>query len=414
MALATAEAIRDRIYNLIEELTPTTDATRFRRYRNEWGADFIGAAEANPAAMLRRFQVREVSDDEPPEASGVTEERVIVRYQLLIAYPQSHRYGRDNAVDRDDVMNEDWKAINLRVGIYGRGNFSTSTDGSYDATPLGAVRDMERGDGVDLLVIDVPFEFYRATGVEAEEDEEPVVTWSVDATSGKPVPANAQEWADFIVAKGLSIASPGFLHLCQESSGDLADSIGNMTLTKSGSTLYQQSVSGWSRKGVGFVDNATGRYAANAGVGPDPSSESVAFLWIVSMPAAPSGTRLFGGLNAGASSNAFRFNYNSNGTIQLRNGSTINTQNSHANGVRLIFGRYDRTNEIARLYTDLEVVSATYTSSVLDTTKGLGTAAMANITALYMAWWSGADAEMSNAEVKALLEAILGEAVPWS
>src|SRR5690606_24711727 len=48
MALATAEAIRDRIYNLIEGLTPTTDATKFRRYRNEWGADFIAAAEANP------------------------------------------------------------------------------------------------------------------------------------------------------------------------------------------------------------------------------------------------------------------------------------------------------------------------------------------------------------------------------
>jgi hypothetical protein len=159
MALATAEAIRDRVYTLIEALAPATDATGFRRYRNEGGADFVEWAEQNPAAALRRFQIREVETDELPHTSSVLEERVRLQFELRVAYPQTHRYGAANAMDRDDVINQDWLKVNYAVGIYGAGNFT----GSYDCIPLGAVKSRETGDGVDFLVVELSVEFLRST-----------------------------------------------------------------------------------------------------------------------------------------------------------------------------------------------------------------------------------------------------------
>lgn len=160
MSLATAEAIRDRIYTLIEALTPTSlAADKFRRYRNEDGANFDDWAEKSPAAAFRRFQIREVGDDELPETSSTTEERVRLRLAVRIAYPQTHRYGSANAMDRDDVMNQDWLKINFAIGLYGRANFSST----HDCTPLGAVKTREQGGKVDYLAIVADFEYVRST-----------------------------------------------------------------------------------------------------------------------------------------------------------------------------------------------------------------------------------------------------------
>ena len=114
MSLATAEAIRDRVYTLIEALTPTSlSSDKFRRYRNEADADFTEWSEANAAAALRRFQVRETGDDEPPLTSAVTEERVRLRLQVQIAYPQTHRYGSANAghAPMSNPQQADWAAF---------------------------------------------------------------------------------------------------------------------------------------------------------------------------------------------------------------------------------------------------------------------------------------------------------------
>jgi hypothetical protein len=158
MATATLEAIRDRVYTLIESLTPTTlSSDKFRRYRNEGGANFPDWAEANPAGAFRRFQVREVGDDELPDVSDTTTERVTATLEITVAYPQTHRTGPANAMDRDDVINQDWKSLNATVGIYGRGNFSSS----HDCTPLGCVKSVERAGKVDLLVVRMRVEYLR-------------------------------------------------------------------------------------------------------------------------------------------------------------------------------------------------------------------------------------------------------------
>lgn len=158
MSLATAEAIRDRIYTLIESQVPTTLSNdKFRRYRNEEGADFEAFAEKIGAAALRRVQVREVGADVPPDVSNTDFEGVEVEFEARIAYPQNHRYGPANAMDRDDVMNQDWLKLNAAIGIYGRANFS----GTHDCTPLGCVKTREQGGKIDYLVLRARFRYYR-------------------------------------------------------------------------------------------------------------------------------------------------------------------------------------------------------------------------------------------------------------
>jgi hypothetical protein len=168
MALATAESIRDRIAAIITALTPTSlSGDKFRQFRNEGGADFDDAMEKNPSGAFRRFQVREVGDDEPPLVTHLTQETVRVRFAIRMAYPQTHRYGSGNALDRDDVMNQDWKAIKYAItgtGGIAKGNFTTATAGSYDSTPLAeSTKTREQGGAIDYLVIVVVFEFTRGT-----------------------------------------------------------------------------------------------------------------------------------------------------------------------------------------------------------------------------------------------------------
>ena len=159
MSTATVAAIRDQHYALVEALTPTSlSGDKFRRFRNEGEADFPAAMEANPAGCFRRLQVRQVGTDEMPEVSNTTEERVRVQLETRIAYPQTERFGGANAMDRDDVINEDWKLVNRAIGIYGRGNFS----GTNDCTPLGATMEMERSDGVDYMVVTSEYEYVRS------------------------------------------------------------------------------------------------------------------------------------------------------------------------------------------------------------------------------------------------------------
>jgi hypothetical protein len=168
MALALASAIRDRAHALVEPLTPALLAgDKFRKYRNEGKGNLEDWAETNAANCLRRFQIREVSDVEPPTTSNLTEERVILTLEFRMAYPKTHRYGADNALDRDDVMNSDWKQIKYELcgtGGDARSNFTTSTAGSYDCTPLPALRQpLERTEKIDYLVATLRYEYLRST-----------------------------------------------------------------------------------------------------------------------------------------------------------------------------------------------------------------------------------------------------------
>jgi PKD repeat protein len=155
----TAALIRDRIVAVIEALTPASLANdKFRKYRNEGAADFTGWATGNgKAAAWRRFQIRDLGDDTPPEVSNTDVELRSVWYEVRVAYPQTHRAGRDGALDRDDVMAADQHAIETAIGMRGRANFA-------DPYPVASWAEgstsREISDGVDFLVIRQRMIFY--------------------------------------------------------------------------------------------------------------------------------------------------------------------------------------------------------------------------------------------------------------
>lgn len=157
--VVTQATIRDRIHTLLEALDLPWDVrTRLRRYRNEGDGDFTTWAEANAAGALRRLQVRADGTEDPPEVSNTDSDMRHCTFIVRVAYPQSGRYGTDGALDRDDVMDQDFGEIEKMIGIYGRGWFFST----HDCTPLGALKETEVGAGVDFLIVRARFSYYRS------------------------------------------------------------------------------------------------------------------------------------------------------------------------------------------------------------------------------------------------------------
>lgn len=131
----TAEEIRDRIIEVMESIDLIVmPGERLRAFRNEGGADFVDWCEANPGSARRRFQVRDMGHDESPLNTNLDVEERSVTFSIVVAYPQTGRDGRDQALDRDDAMNSDRHQIEQAIGIGGRSRFSwpTGPDAFWD------------------------------------------------------------------------------------------------------------------------------------------------------------------------------------------------------------------------------------------------------------------------------------------
>lgn len=160
LAIATtAESIRDRAIAVIGALVPHhLFGQRYLKHRNERDGNFVTWASANPASALRRFQVR-TQDDEGPSVSNTDYEERRVKMTITIAYPTNARTGPDQALDRDDIIDEDFKQLDAALGLTGRANFSPPNP---DAMPLGfSPKSIVRGDAVDFLVIEELFTYQR-------------------------------------------------------------------------------------------------------------------------------------------------------------------------------------------------------------------------------------------------------------
>lgn len=146
----TAESIRDRIIAVIESLEPTSlSSDKFRSYRNET-AGFIEWCESSTTGAFRRFQVTETGADEPPETSSVADEQRRATFQVIVAYPQTGRYGEDQALDRHDIMREDQRLIERAIGMTGAANFTSPYP---DATWVSGDTARESGEACDFLVV---------------------------------------------------------------------------------------------------------------------------------------------------------------------------------------------------------------------------------------------------------------------
>lgn len=161
MATTTPAAIRDRAIAVVKALTPTSlSGDEYIPYRNEGDGDFRAWAETNPPACFRRFQIRTTGGTETPPVSNFDFEEHQVTLQVICAYPQTARYGEDQSLDRDDVMDEDAFQIDKALGMQGGDNFTPAT--SADACWIGgSPRDREVGDGVDFLILTFVYIYKR-------------------------------------------------------------------------------------------------------------------------------------------------------------------------------------------------------------------------------------------------------------
>jgi hypothetical protein len=115
--------------------------------------------ETGKANAWRRFQVRDTGSFGPPAVTNLDRELHHIWFEVVVAYPQTHRAGQDGALDRDDVMRQDQIQIETAIGVRGSSNFRSP----YPVASWVEAEETQRevGDGVDFLVIRQRMMFYE-------------------------------------------------------------------------------------------------------------------------------------------------------------------------------------------------------------------------------------------------------------
>lgn len=241
---------------------------------------------------------------------------------------------------------------------------------------------------------------------------------TTDGTALKRIPQSATEWANLLSYLGIASGGPSHLHLCQEASGNLADTIGGMTLTANATPLYQQAVTGWSTKAVGFNETLSQRFSAAAGVGPNASTQSVMWLIYGNITSLPGATRDVVTIAGGASPLKLQ-TLNSTGA-KMRSlciAAGVNgTADPTATGLQPMVIVYDRTAGTLTNYTLQEKFAGTYSAAVVDSSKGFGalTGNSQPGQIAYSATFLGSAAELTSTTVKNLLQGMGWTISAWS
>lgn len=239
-------------------------------------------------------------------------------------------------------------------------------------------------------------------------------TWDIDATASRGVPSSSSQWNSLITDNALSISAPDSIWLMQEASGNLADSgTGGITLTANASPLYQQTVSGWTRLAVGTADaTANQRFRSISTSLPDISTTSILVLGYLAITNNPAAAR--GVIGVGLASTCEMRAATSGGSSALPRitggGQTATSPTPMGTTVKPFVLKFDRTGLVQALYSDTEKLLPSFgtgaqTGKLVDFGSTVGAVA-ANARYLYGAAWYGTNAEMTDAQVKAMLQAL--------
>jgi PKD repeat protein len=236
--------------------------------------------------------------------------------------------------------------------------------------------------------------------------------WTVDATSSKGRPATGAEFAAFLAANSGTLSawsSPTSLYTCQDAASPLADQIGAFSLAMSGTgDAYQQAISGWDAKAATLTDGTAAGWRSLSASLPDISTTSILVLAYVRMPAsAPAATRILALVGGAVTAN-----------VRLVGGTGVFSTVSGANaasgatnmagaGVVPVVLKVDRTGSIQTAYSLSEKLSPTFGVTMTGKSAYLGSnGAAAAVGYLWAARWDGAAAERTDAQIKALLQAL--------
>lgn len=236
-----------------------------------------------------------------------------------------------------------------------------------------------------------------------------------DATSGEYFPNSATQWSNFRTFHGLAQPAPNSLRLCQEGSGNLADSIGSVTMTATGTPLYSQAIAGHTRVGVSAAtDGGAQRFSAAAGIGPDPSTTSILMVAYTQLPATPVASRAVLGINITSTTDSVRLQHLiTTGLMRLQNdGTTTDSAGAISSETHVLGLRFHRGSRTVAYNNDEKVTSTLHSDGILDGAKGFCNGTLARV--CYEMTWSGAAAEGSDADLKAMYVALRWPTQAWS
>jgi hypothetical protein len=242
---------------------------------------------------------------------------------------------------------------------------------------------------------------------------DPAIPWTVDATSGKALPQNSTEMTALLAAAGLS-GTASSIWLAQEASGSLLDSVGSINLAVTGTLARQQAVTGWTADSTDF-DEGVSEYAGVSGGAPNINTTSVlvlAYLDLGAQAAAQTNVMFLGSDVSIEYTSAEKLSI---GFFGASSGYAY-TNGSFSGTVVPVVVQIDNTNQRLRLYTHKSRASMIYaTPSATNATYfyfgGLVYAAPP-MGLIYGAQFTGATAQLSDANVKSFLEE-LGWTVEW-
>lgn len=238
----------------------------------------------------------------------------------------------------------------------------------------------------------------------------PAPSWTLDATSGMGVPTDS-EWAAVMTAAGIGSGEPNHLWLCQEAAGALADSKtgGSESLSAFNSPLYQQAIAGWTRKAVRCDDPGDAFYSTLIGNTTTESITVLAYLYTTT----PAAYRNVINLGTGTGARLMRMSTAPIYDCAGNGGQATGLGVSDPSGVvRPVIVTVNRAAGRFGVYTDQEKIVPVYTvpagGGAYFSFEGCETSRV-----LYAAMFRGTRAEMSEAQIKSLLQT-LGWTIPWS
>lgn len=230
-------------------------------------------------------------------------------------------------------------------------------------------------------------------------------TWSIDATSGKGVPATGTEWTDVLGAYGIDAGSPTHLWPLQETGGPLADVLGTASLTPQNVPTYANPVPGWSRLAVGTIDTIgnQGFITSAAGNLNGTSHLVLVYAGVISPPMADKSL-----VGVGAGGDHRYIGVASGSTFRAAGAGVTPATGTVASGTAIhpLVLAVNFAESRFTVYTDAEKLAPAW---IAPAGAGglfiLGNAVIGAASAryLYAAMWTGAAAELDDSEVKALL-----------
>lgn len=237
-----------------------------------------------------------------------------------------------------------------------------------------------------------------------------------DATSGMRVPSTATQWTDFnayqvaIGTANYPNVSPASVWQFQQASGNSTDAIGGITCTPANWTTFQSPVTGWTRVAIRGVDAAANSSHSNTTTAPNPSLTSTLVIAYLDFPAAPAAQR-----DVFSVANNCDLRWASTGKLQLVAGATATSVSSVASSVQAVALRVNNTATTITMTNLLEKLPGTYAApqnAIRMSFGGVFVSAPA-VGYLYAMEFTGASAEMSDAGLKSLKQA-LGFTIPWA